>query len=209
MNKIYHDPNDPQCDAVERYAKDDGLQCACSEMRGCSDSCQDKKNSYHIYILRSQIMYDVEAELNIITRSRRNENYQQDNNIENTDSIKPLLNRWFGKYLSLVIRKLGANISNMESVNASTNYIKEKEEIDIPLSIGDWWNDNNLSALTSAIHDYIVNGIIYEYLLLYLTAKDAVTTSKEQQLELSLEDIHNILCSYKVGKLRKAYHPFP
>lgn len=153
-------------------------------------------------------MYDIEAELNIITRSRRNEAHLQDNGIENTDELRPILNRWMNKYISLAKRKL-TSVLRDDAPNASTNYIKDAEEIDFSLSIGDWWNENALDTLTEAIHDYIVNGTLYEYLLLYLTAKDPVTATKEQQTEFALENIHNALCSYKAGKLRKGMHPFP
>lgn len=207
MHRIYHDPNNPQCDAVERYAVDNSL---CLNGVSCGNDCKcgDNKKLYYVYILRSQLMYDIEAELNIITRSRRNEAHLQDNGIENTDELRPILNRWMNKYISLAKRKL-TSVLRDDAPNASTNYIKDAEEIDFSLSIGDWWNENALDTLTEAIHDYIVNGTLYEYLLLYLTAKDPVTATKEQQTEFALENIHNALCSYKAGKLRKGMHPFP
>ena len=208
MSNIYHDPNNPQCDAVERYAISPELECACNRMTGRANVCGEKKRGYHIYIMRSQLIYDVEAELSIITRSRRNEKGLQDNNIENTDAVGPLLQRWLNKYLSLAKRKL-ASVLKQEDIPAASDRIRDNDEIDIAISVGDWWNENALTPLTDAIHDYIVNGCLYEYLLLYLTAKDPVTVSKEQQMELSLEEIHNALLSYKPGRLRKGMHPFP
>ena len=87
MSNFYHDPNNPQCDAVERYAISPELECVCNRMTGRTNVCGEKKREYHIYIMRSQLIYDVEAELSIITRSRRNEKGLQDNNIENTDAV--------------------------------------------------------------------------------------------------------------------------
>lgn len=208
MDKIYHDPNNPQCDAVERYAVGGELQHACDNICGEACRCKDNKRRYDIFILRSQLFYDIEAELNIITRSRRTDSLLQDNGLDNTEQISPLLHRWIKKYVSLAKRKLAA-VLVAENNTADTNYIHNNEEISFPLAIGSWWNDNALQALTDAIHDLLVNGALYEYLLLYLTAKDPVTMSKEQQVQLALEEIHNALCSYKTGHLRKGMHPFP
>ena len=209
MEQIFHDPDNPQCDAVERYALDPVLQQACDEMTGKpTQCCCEQKDTYHIYIMRAQVIYDIEAQLSIITKSRRNEAQSQDNNIENIDAVRPLIDRWFGKYLSLVKRKL-ASVLKEERILSTSNNIKDKEEIDLVLSIGDRWNSNALEPLSNAVHDFIVNGCIYEYLLLYLTPNDPVTATKEQQKELAFEEIHNALCSYKPGKLRKGMHPFP
>lgn len=209
MEKIYHDPKNPQPDAVERYALSPELQQACDMLTGKQTACCcDKKNTYHIYIMRSQVIYDIEAQLSIMTKARRNENQQQDNNIENIDSVRPLIDRWFSKYLALAKRKL-ASVLVDDKLPSNSNNIKDKEEIDLTLAIGEWWNNNALDPLTEAVHDLLVNGCIYEYLLIYLSPNDPVTVAKEQQKETALEEIHNALLSYHPSKIRKAMHPFP
>lgn len=206
--KMYHDPHDPQCDAVERYAKSPSLQCACDRLQGKHQCCCEEKRTYHIYILRSQVLSDVEFQLNIITRSRRNEKGISDNNFENTEAIMPMLNRWFDKYYLLALRKLAA-VRADDVPDAATDFIRDREDNDIAIAMGDWWNEKALPGLTAAVHEYIVNGIMYEYLLLYVTASDPVTQSKNEQLLIAEEQIKVALTSYHAGKIRKGMHPFP
>lgn len=153
-------------------------------------------------------MSDVEFQLNIITRSRRNEDGTQDNNLENMDAVLPMLHRWFDKYFLLTKKKLAAVLAERHET-ASTDFTRDKEDNDIPIAMGDWWNEKALPMLTSAIHDYISNGIMYEYLLLYLTTKDPITQSKQEQILIDEEQIKDALASYHAGKLHKGMHPFP
>ena len=90
--KIYHDENDPQHEAVERYAKyvdESSVSC-----------CKKVERDYHIYLLRSQIFNDVEFSLNIVVRSRR-ELGNQDNGFEMTEKFRPMIDRWIDKYVAL------------------------------------------------------------------------------------------------------------
>lgn len=199
MSKIYHDENDPQYDAVERYAKyvDDDVSC-------CSKTVE---TDYHIYLLRSQIFNDVEFSLNIVVRSRR-ELSNQNNGFEMTEKFMPMINRWIDKYVNLAKGKMGKSVVENE-VKGVTDVARERDEIDIKIRMGAWWNEKVLNALCTAVHDYVMNGVLYEYLLLSLTSKDELTKSKEKQLELSLEEIKRLITAYKPDKLKKSYHPFP
>ena len=87
--------------------------------------------------------------------------------------------------------------------------MNENEDIEIKISVGDWWNSNVLNLLMRKIHDYVVNGVMYEYLSLYLGGSDSVTQSKEKNLLILLEEIKNLMLSYKAGSVQKQFHPFP
>lgn len=193
---VYHDPCDPQYDAVERYAKFYDDECCCK-----------KEKEYHIYLFRSQLTSDFEFSLNIMTRGRRNEG-NQDNTLEMIEKFRPMLNRWIDKYVSYSKSKMSRVIVEKIQKGVS-DFAGSKDEIDITIKMGEWWNENALSILANAIHDYVVNGMMYEYLVLSVTEKDPVTQSKKTQLELSLDDIKNAVNSYKPDKIRKKFHPFP
>ena len=197
MEKIYHDPNDPQLEAVERYAKYFPHSC-----------CRPPEKTFHIFIFRNQLVSDFEFSLNIMTRSRRNETNNQDNTLEDTDKFQPMVNRWIDKYVSLAKARMGKSVVEPKQ-SADSAVASQNNEIDIELSIGDWWNDNMLSMLTQAIHDYIANGLMYEYLLLSTTEKDPDTQSKLSLLEKAYDDIKRLITAYKPGSIRKSYHPFP
>lgn len=196
--KIYHNPNDPQPEQVERYAIYD--------VRGIEPP--KKENQYHIFLLRSQLISDFEYALNIIIRARRNEKNNQDNALEDTDKLHPILNRWIDKYVSKAKARFGKGI--IEPIQSSdTAVAKTNDEIDISFKMGEWWNNNTLPLLTDAVHDYVSCGLLYEYLLTYLTENDKVTLSKKEQLELAYEEIKRLVTAYVPGRIKKSYHPFP
>ena len=87
MEGVYHDPEDPQLDAVERYRKFP------SEVK------EDEDKRYGMSFLRSQIMADVMFQLRIITRGRRQDD-NQDNGLELTDDLQYQFNRWIDTYIS-------------------------------------------------------------------------------------------------------------
>lgn len=197
MEKIYHDPNDPQLEAVERYAKYHPHSC-----------CKEPEKMYHIYILRSQLVSDFEFSLNIMTRARRTGTNNQDNTLEDIDKFRPMIDRWIDKYVSLAKGRMGKAIAEPKQ-SADTAVADRNDEIDFSLVMGTWWNENVLSPLTQTLHDYIINGLLYEYLLLSATEKDPVTQSKRTSLDEAYEQIKRFITAYKPGYIRKSYHPFP
>ena len=197
--KIYHDENNPQHEAVERYAKyvDESLGSCCKKV----------ERDYHIYLLRSQIFNDVEFSLNIVVRSRR-ELGNQDNGFEMTEKFRPMIDRWIDKYVALAKGKMGKSVVESD-VSRATAVAKTNDDIDIHLRMGDWWNEKVLKSLCNSVHDFVMNGVLYEYFVLSLTSKDELTRSKEKQLELDLEEIKRLITAYKPDKIKKNYHPFP
>ena len=195
MEGVYHDPEDPQLDAVERYRKFP------SEVK------EDEDKRYGMSFLRSQIMADVMFQLRIITRGRRQDD-NQDNGLELTDDLQYQFNRWIDTYISEAKKPLARYIIE-DKVSHVTNVVKEGEDIEINFKVGSWWNDNVLNLLTRKIHDYVVNGVMYEYLSLYLGGGDPVTQSKDKNLLILRDEIKNLMLSYKAGSVQKQFHPFP
>lgn len=196
MEGVYHDPEDPQLDAVERYRK----------FPNDNDS-GEKERVYHLYFLRSQIMGDVMFQLRIITRGRRQDD-NQDNGLELTEDLKYMFNGWIDKYISLAKKPMARYLAE-PNVSGMTSITKDKDDIDICFKIGEWWNVNVLGLLSSKIRDYVVTGVMYEYLQLYFGAGNDIVQSKGKDLVLVLDDIKNLMLSYKAGSVQKQFHPFP
>lgn len=195
MEKIYHDVNDPQLDAVERYYK------VSDEKKESSDK------DYHLYFLRSQIINDVESQLMIITRGRKREGLQ-DNQLDSVEKFSNQFNRWIDTYIGNAKKPLARYIVE-DSVSGVTNLVERGDEIDIRLKVGDWWNNSVLKMLNKKIHDYVVNGLLYKYLGLYFGGRDEYVISLGKDLELFEREIKNLMLSYKAGSVQKQFHPFP
>lgn len=195
MEKIYHDVNDPQLDAVERYYK------VSDEKNESSDK------DYHLYFLRSQIINDVESQLMIITRGRKREGLQ-DNQLDSVEKFSNQFNRWIDTYIGNAKKPLARYIVE-DSVSGVTNLVERGDEIDIRLKVGDWWNNSVLKMLNKKIHDYVVNGLLYKYLGLYFGGRDEYVISLGKDLELFEREIKNLMLSYKAGSVQKQFHPFP
>lgn len=195
MEKIYHDVNDPQLDAVERYYK------VSDEKKESSDK------DYHLYFLRSQIINDVESQLMIITRGRKRDGLQ-DNQLDSVEKFSNQFNRWIDTYIGNAKKPLARYIVE-DSVSGVTNLVERGDEIDIRLKVGDWWNNSVLKMLNKKIHDYVVNGLLYKYLGLYFGGRDEYVISLGKDLELFEREIKNLMLSYKAGSVQKQFHPFP
>lgn len=178
-------------------------------MEQANDDCRpcEGRRVYNIYIIREQLMYDIEAQLMIIARSRRNGNGVQDNLFLRTENIQPMLNRWVDKYAAMAEARMQAYILK-EFSTATTDGINDKSELHFHLAMPMSWDETVFSQLKQAIHDYLVSGVMYEYLSLTLTTKDPVTLSQREQNELLYQDIKRLACAIK-GRVRKAMHPFP
>ena len=200
MSKIYHDPQNPAPDAVERYAV--------LNMRGGTDR-EEPDRLYDINILRSQVLADVEGELSVVTIARRDKKTGlQDNNIERTEAIQPLLSRWFDKYMAGAKGAMAGALCERDSRNAA-NMVQDEDCRTITIRMGSWWNKAMFKPLANAVHDYVANGLMYEYLLLYFTTNDPLTQEKKQQTEDAYAAIRRCLTAYIAGKVRKGMHPFP
>ena len=173
------------------------------------DFSQKKNTSFsvkHIYIRKDQILFDVDAQTGLVMRSRRERGI--DNNTigtDQSDDFLPLYDRWVEKYTDYVKMILSAYIKSEPRI-ASINTLKKWEEMDIELEMPKYWNGEVYPMLVTAIHDYIVNGVLYDYFTLTLTANDPVTQAKKMELDEGEGRIKQLLCNVK--QVRKPLQPF-
>lgn len=163
----------------------------------------------HIFIQASQLFYDIDAVTGMIGRARRSENGVQDNTLPTSenDSYRPMFYRWFDKYLRNAESRMQAFVLKPVRV-AQMNTLTEWDEKEITLLVPDYWDDTCYEDLVNAIHTYIVNGALYEYLSLTLTSKDPVTLDKQMQMEDAYDDIKKYICSTKPGSVKRPMKPF-
>ena len=164
----------------------------------------------HIYLLKDQILYDIDAQTLIVTRARRDAATKVDNNVTATDEadrLRPLLHRWIDKYTDYVRTALAPYTRNAKSVG-SMNDIKMWKERDIELQMPDYWNESVYPMLVNAVHDYIVNGTLYDYFSLNLSINDPVTVSKREAMDEALLKIRQYANTVIPGSVRKPLQPF-
>ena len=163
----------------------------------------------HIYLLKDQILYDIDAETLIVTRARRDA-AKVDNNVTATDEadrLRPLLHRWIDKYADQAKLRLAPYVYN-PSGTATMNDIKMWKELDIELHMPEYWNESVYPLLVNAVHDFIVNGTLYDYFSLTLTANDPVTMSKRANMDEALDRIKQYANTVIPGSVRKPLQPF-
>lgn len=167
-----------------------------------------KRYERHIYLFRQQLMYDIEAQAGIISRVRRTEDGKEDNALTDiTQQYRPMFDRWIDKYVNLAIGRMSAFV--LEPFKQSkSDKIGSEDEIDIELQVPFSWDDTCFQPLVQAVHDYVVNGALYELMGLTLSPRDNVMNRKQMDLEQSYGDIKRFICAVKPGTVRKRYEPF-
>lgn len=161
----------------------------------------------HIYIMRDQLLYDIDTESLMVARARRQDNIDPNNIPADEDGFRPMFKRWVDTYLSKALSRMKAYVKEPPRI-AKTNSLKEWTEKDILLEMPDNWNENAFDPLATAVHDYIVNGVLFEYFSLNLTGKDPVTVSKHEAMTIAYDDIKNNLISPIPGTAQKPLHHF-
>jgi len=163
----------------------------------------------HIYLLKDQILYDIDAQTLIVMRSRRDATKADNTNIgtDEADRLRPLLHRWIDKYTDFVRTALAPYAKNGQSV-ASMNDIKMWKERDIEIHMPDYWNESVYPMLVNAVHDYIVNGTLYDYFSLNLSINDPVTVAKREAMDDALLKIKQYANTVIPGSVRKPLQPF-
>ena len=162
----------------------------------------------HIYISKDNLFYDIDAATLIVARARRDGNNTDKQDIPSDENgLRPIFERWIDKYTNLAINRMQAYVKP-EPRTSMMNNLNQWEEKDIFLMMPDNWDESTFEPLKDAVHNYIVNGVLYEYFVLNLTEKDPVTLSKKQEMDVAYEDIKNCVCAYIPGTVHKAMHPF-
>lgn len=162
-----------------------------------------------IFIYADQLWYDIDATTNMVGRSRRGNQTNQEEIVPTSenDQERPLFYRWFDKYIKKVEAILTAYIMKPRG-KVRDNALSEWEEKEIWVRMPDYWDDTRYETLAKSIHDYIVTGALMEYFMLTLTSKDPLTADKASQLEdleLEITDAANVT---KPGGMVHMMKPF-
>lgn len=144
----------------------------------------------------------------MVARVRRNGDGSADDSlIQAVDSNTGVLNRWIDKYVNLAKGRMSAFILEPYR-RTKSDVLKTDDEIDIELQMPWSWDDTLFQPLTQAVHDYVVNGVMYELFSLLLPPKEHVVNVKQIDMDQSYDDIKRCVCAVKPGILRKPMQPF-
>lgn len=162
----------------------------------------------HLFLDKGNILYDIDAMTSLVARSRRDKDTPDDTlATSESDRYRPLFDRWIEKYTQQMKARLKAFILT-PARTASMNDLKTWKEQEIMLTFPPSWNDTVYESMVSSIHDYIVNGCLYEYFSLTLTSKDPVTIDCRQKMLDSYQSMKNYACAVIPGTVHKLLQPF-
>lgn len=162
----------------------------------------------HLFLDKGNILYDIDAMTSLVARSRRDKDNPDDTlATSESDRYRPMFDRWIEKYTQQMKARLKAFILTPMRI-ASMNDLKTWKECEITLTFPPSWNDTVYESMVSAIHDYIVNGCLYEYFSLTLTSKDPVTIDCQQKMADSYDAMKNYACAVIPGTVHKPLQPF-
>lgn len=162
----------------------------------------------HIYLMRDQIMYDIEAQIAILNTARRKETGEEDDKLDSaTTTYQSLFFRWIEKHIGIAKGVMSAFVLERFKTK-DINTVKNKDEIDIELLMPEWYDDTVFQQLTQAIQDYVVNATLFEFFAITLTSKDPVTVDKRQLANEALEDVRKYVNAAKPGRIKKPFKPF-
>ena len=176
---------------------------------------KNPKFERHIFIGRDQIMYDLDAQISMMSKARRKDDGTEDDSFANaTDTYKQQFYRWIDKHIGIAKGKMQVFV--LEKFKATKmNSISQEEEVDIELLVPEWWDDTIFDQLVQAVHDYVVNATLYEFFSISLlvpqrhgVSQDPATVVKQQQMNDNLAEIKNLINSSKPGSIKKPFKPF-
>lgn len=171
-------------------------------------SYKGPKFERHIYIRTDQVLFDIDSQLSMIATTRRKADGTEDDNFTNaTTTHQGQFQRWIEKHIGVAKGVLSA--FTLDKFHAQKmNTVSASDEVDIELQMPEYWDDTVFDQLVNAVHDYIVNSVLNEYLTLTLTAKDPVTADKREQSHRAFLDIKHYGNAAKPGFIHKRLHPF-
>ena len=169
----------------------------------------------HIFILRDQLLFDVDAQISMMSKARRKDDGTEDDAFSNaTTQYKQQFFRWMDKHLGIAKGVMSAFV--LEKFRTTkTNTISQNEEVDVTLLMPEWYDDTVFEQLCQAVHDYVVNATLFEFFSIallvptrYSVSNDPVTILKQQQMNDALDEIRKLVNASKPGRIRKPYKPF-
>ena len=161
----------------------------------------------HIFHQADQLHYDVDAVTELIQRASRPDQAAPDIVTAESDTYCPRFLRWFDKYIANVEHCLSAFVLKPEGVTR-LNDLKEWDELEISLLMPDYWDATVYDSLVKAIHQYVVDGTLYEYLSITLSSRDPRTIDRKESLEEGITNIRALSCRVIPGTVHKHLKPF-
>lgn len=176
---------------------------------------KNPKFEHHIFISRDQILYDLDAQIGMMSKARRKDDGTEDDAFSNaTTTYQQQFYRWIDKHIGVAKNKMQTFVLEKHKTT-KMNSISQVEEVDIELLMPEWWDETVFDQLTAAVHDYIVNATLYEFFSISLIVpskygmnQDPATLVKQQQMNDALEEIKKLANSSKPGRIRKPFKPF-
>lgn len=162
----------------------------------------------HLYIMRDQLMYDIDAQISIVAMSRRKEDGTEDDKFSSaTTTFKAQFDRWITEAVGIAKGVMSAFVLE-KFKTTDTNSVKDTDEDEITLLMPEWYDDTVFPQLTNAFHSYVVNHTLARFFALTLTSKDPVTVDKQQEELDALHDVKKYVNSNKPGTIHKIQKPF-
>ncbi|WP_298522326.1 hypothetical protein [uncultured Prevotella sp.] len=161
----------------------------------------------HIFLQADQLLYDVDAITGMIDRTARIAHNDTKVATSESDTYRPMFFRWFDKYIASVEHCLSAFVLKPEGVTR-LNDLKEWDEREISLLMPDYWDATVYDSLVQAIHQYVVDGALYEYLSITFSSRDPRTIDRKQSLEEDITNIRALSCRVIPGTVHKHLKPF-
>ena len=161
----------------------------------------------HIFLQADQLLYDVDTITSIIDKAARTAHNDAEVTTSESDTYRPMFFRWFDKYIANVEHCLSAFVLKPEGVTR-LNDLKEWDEREISLLMPDYWDATVYDSLVKAIHQYVVDGTLYEYMSLVLSSRDPRTVDRKQSLEDGITNIRALSCRVIPGSVHKHLKPF-
>ena len=162
----------------------------------------------HIFVRKDQVMSDINMQLDMISKSRRKPDGSEDDTFTNaTSQYEGQFMRWMDSHLGIIKGVLSAYLLEKFRVS-KMNSISQVDEIDFELRMPEFWDDTVFDSLVQAVHNYLVNAVMHEYLVLSLTSKDPVTQDKQDQADNLLLDVKRYANAAKPGRVKKKLQPF-
>lgn len=169
---------------------------------------KNPKHERHIFIRRDQVFYDIDAQLGIIAKARRKpDGTEEDSIAQATTTFRPMFYRWIDTYIGKAKTIMSTVVLEQFKENVM-NSIKDKEEVDITLLVPDWYDDTTYQQLCDSVHNYVVNGTMYEYVKLSFTSKDPLTVDKNSDTTFGESEIRKLVNASKPGRISKPLKPF-
>lgn len=166
------------------------------------------KFSRHIFIRRDQVMYDIDAQIQMMAASRRKDDGTEDDRFTSaTTTFQQMFYRWIDQAVGVAKGVMSAFVLE-KFKDSKMNSISQNEEVDIELLMPEWYDDTVFEQLVMSIHEYVVNATLRQYFVLTLTSKDPVAVDKMQIESDALQKVRKYVNASKPGRIRKKLKPF-